>query len=175
VALGVLAHGQQTPGVEQVVDLAAVDLVEGDEERQVRELRVQQMEDVVRGQQVEARRVVLGAAHHGEGFARARLPVGEARGLQLPEGGVHERTHALVVDAAVRGRAVVHAVEAELRLLDEAGHVHLDLGLPDRELVLRVHLDDVRVAARQLAPVQRPLPDHHADLGRVLIAHLNYN
>ena len=84
--LSVHPQGQLFPLVQEVVQLAAVDLEEGDLELEVLELGLfQQGEDVLGRQHVHAgdrwtvRFAIL--AHHRVGLAGARLAVGEARDL----------------------------------------------------------------------------------------------
>ena len=60
--------------IEQVVQLAAVDLIEADLEVVVREA-IKEIDDVECGQEVKARHGAVIDPHHGERLARAGLPV----------------------------------------------------------------------------------------------------
>lgn len=66
--LVVLAALQELPVVQKIVELAAVDLVEGDMETELG-VRVQKVADVKGGKEIHTRIGAVGGAHHGEGLA----------------------------------------------------------------------------------------------------------
>jgi len=70
--LAVFAREELLAAVEQVEELAAVDLVERDVDLHVLVLlRGDLREDLFRGEHVEAFDILLGVSDHREGFARA--------------------------------------------------------------------------------------------------------
>ena len=97
VLLGVLAGLQLLPAVEQVEELAAVDLVEGDVDVEGGVALVSQQEDVLSAEVVHAEHSVLGVPVHRVRLARPSLPVREAGHLGPLEGALHHRPHALPV------------------------------------------------------------------------------
>lgn len=88
---------QQVPIVKQVVQLAAVDLVEGNHEAQIRVVS-HINDDVVGGHQVEPGNFAVVSAHHCESFARTRLTVSEASRVGPVKTVLDQRLHALSVN-----------------------------------------------------------------------------
>mmetsp|Transcript_80624 Transcript_80624/g.261295 ORF Transcript_80624/g.261295 Transcript_80624/m.261295 type:complete len:330 (-) Transcript_80624:231-1220(-) len=171
VGLGVLAGVQDLPVVQQVEELAAVDLVEGDVDAEVAVLLAAEApEDVLRRQQEDAGRpILLGDAlalllvrpHHREGLSAASLPVREARALGTVKDGVDDRPDARAVELLIRDRLVEGLVEEEVVLLNVAREVDLELGLAhDHGTVPAEH--HVLLLRLRLTAVHGSLPDHNA-------------
>lgn len=80
ILLSIFPREEYRPIIQQVVEFAAVDLVEGNPDSEPL-VAAQFLEDVVRGEQVQARNVVVGVAQHRVGLAASCLPVREARHL----------------------------------------------------------------------------------------------
>ena len=103
--------------VEEVEKLPAVYLVEGKVEFEVR-VHVQQLDDVVGCEQVQAGDLPVTGSHHRECLPTASLPVGEASSLRAFECFRDERQDAFLVDSLVVSIVVVSIVKGEQVLLN---------------------------------------------------------
>lgn len=119
-AFGVFAGVEEVLGVEEVVELLAVDLVEGHSHVEV---LGQVGEEVVGCEQVEPGHGLV--AKHGVRLARPGLPVGEARDLGALEDGLDHGLEQLHVEFLVGRFFRDGRVEHVVVLLDELGQVHL--------------------------------------------------
>uniref|UniRef100_A0A7S3CME7 Uncharacterized protein n=1 Tax=Strombidium rassoulzadegani TaxID=1082188 RepID=A0A7S3CME7_9SPIT len=114
----VLAQAQLLMVVEQIVELAAVDLVHGDGDSEI-SLMILPVVDAPFEQVFN--RYALDAVH-GVGLARARLPVSEDGHHALVEDEVEYGAHLEEVELLVRLEGVECIVEFELRVFDCFGH-----------------------------------------------------
>ncbi len=168
---GVLQHAQLLLVVQQVKDLARVDLKEAGRHVQVLapHLRnVQLRKDVPRGQRVDALRGVLRlpvkVAAHRMGLAAARLPVGEAGGHAALKDGLHQRLRRVLVHQLIVRRLVKGVVKSKALILQVLRQVDLLLRFMHHHQVLRGNGYHIDVLPRGLPLVQRPLPHGDADL-----------
>jgi hypothetical protein len=83
--------------VEQVVELSAVDLVEGHKQSELG-IGLEKVAQVIGCQKVETRIGAILSTHHSESFPRACLAIGEACSLCALEGALNQRLHTGSVD-----------------------------------------------------------------------------
>ena len=102
-------------------------------------------------------------AHHGVGFARARLSVGEY-GHQRPQQELgHERAHHGVVDKLLGGVTAKDAVE-RVGLGVGVGHGHGDVGLAP-VVGVAPGVDHPGLVGLDLSRNPITTSDHHLDMG----------
>lgn len=133
--LVVLATNNLRSFVEQVLQFAAVDFIEGEVQLEVRVL-VKQVDDVVSRQKVQTRHRAIGRPHHRECLAAAGLAVREAGGLCAFEGFNYEGQHGGFVDCLVVLVGVKNIVELKGVLFNELGQVHFGSAALGRGLTL---------------------------------------
>ena len=168
----ILPNDELLPPVEQVVNLAAVNLEKRHPQRQTLVVGLRQFREDLASR-------ARGQRGHGVRLAAARLPVREAGHLAPVEDGADERVHRRSVNLVVVDVLRVHVVEQKLVLLRVLGEVHLLPGFPQRQLTraqagrplvwpsrgVAIHRDDVLLIRRRLLFVQRSLAHHDSDAG----------
>ena len=164
----ILANDELLPPVEQVVNLAAVNLEKRHPQHQTLVVGLRQLREDLASR-------ARGQRGHGVRLAAARLPVREAGHLAPVEDGADERVHRRSVNLVVVDILRVHVVEQKLVLLRVLGEVHLLPGFPQRQLTraqartlrasrgVAIHRDDVLLFRRRLPFVQRSLAHHDSD------------
>mmetsp|Transcript_18779 Transcript_18779/g.52312 ORF Transcript_18779/g.52312 Transcript_18779/m.52312 type:complete len:605 (-) Transcript_18779:500-2314(-) len=153
----VLQDHQLLPAVEQVVQLASIDLKVADMEAHLGPLRVvEKLDDLLSGADREGR--------HCVGLAAAGLSVSKAGGPSAPEQSFDERVDCAAVDGVVADILMEGVVEVEVVVHHVLAKVDLLLLLVHLDGVGAAHLDNVHVGLLYLLAVQWPLPDHHPDL-----------
>lgn len=109
--------------VQQIIELAAVDLIKRDPQLQVGVL-VEQVDDIVRRQKVQTGHLAVRGPHHGPSFAAARLPVGKTSCLVALECLSNERQDAIVVDILVVCIAIKGIIDAKIVLFNVFGKIN---------------------------------------------------
>ena len=105
------------PVIQQVEQLSAVYLVEGKIELEVR-VHVQQLDDVVCSEQVQAGNLPVTSPHHRECFPTASLSIGKAGRLCAFESFRDERQDAFLVNTLIIGIIIVSIIKGEQVLLN---------------------------------------------------------
>lgn len=127
----VLPYFKLVSAVEEIVEFAAIDFIEGNQDVEALELGLNRMQvyviEVVEyflgSQVVEAGDALVDVALHGEGFARAGLAIGETGDLGSLEGAIDQGTDRLPVYLLIGGLFVEGVVKVESGLLDVFGKV----------------------------------------------------
>jgi hypothetical protein len=120
--------------VEEIKKLPAVDFIEGEVQLEVLIL-IEQVDHIVRREQIQPWDRVIGGAHHGEGLPRASLTVSETCRFGALEGLDHEGEDAFLVNVVVILVTVKGIVECKVMLLDELSQVNLGPNDTDTQIV----------------------------------------
>lgn len=126
VLFSVLARLQLLPVVQQVEQLAAVDLEEGNWDCELWISGVPDTEYIFGSEVVHAGASILQVSIHGIGFAAPSLSVSKACHLGSEEGALHYRLDALVVKLLVVDFLSEGRVELEHMLLGVFGEVYFE-------------------------------------------------
>jgi hypothetical protein len=103
--------------IEQIKQFATVDFVERNPKLEIGIL-IEQINHIVRRQQVQARDLTVRCSHHRPRFATPCLAVRKARRFVAFKSLSDKRKDALIVNVLVRGIAVERIIETEIVFLN---------------------------------------------------------
>mmetsp|Transcript_98463 Transcript_98463/g.246720 ORF Transcript_98463/g.246720 Transcript_98463/m.246720 type:complete len:239 (+) Transcript_98463:546-1262(+) len=174
VRLGIFSCVQELTIVQQVEELAAIDLVESNMHAEMAVILVSQALKQVTGGQEENSRgtfavrhalyLPLVRPHHREGLAAACLPISEACALGALEDGINHRPYTRVVQLLVGDVIVEGLIKQEVVLFDIACEVHLELRLPYNDSAVPAN-HDILLLCLLLPPIHGPLSNDNAQPG----------
>lgn len=121
ISFVVLSDVEDVSVIEQIVEFAAVDLVEGDVDLQVSILRLnykisylfKQPEDLFSSKVINSRDVFAHIALHCVGLSRTCLAIGEAGNLRSLESILNQRSHRLDIDLLIIWMLVIGKIKVE--------------------------------------------------------------